>query len=201
MARPKSRKTRNTERTNIAIVSVIVLICLSIPIFYFFFVRDTIDINDANNFLTGNNTIRTDLDFGEAWFNSKAISIQDGYGGHFMVRASLRVPSRENARKVCERHPHLADTILRILDADPELREGALNGEDRAGKTLLKALEKKLGSSLFTEARLIDIKQEGHENQVQPFSYECSHIGVRVIMRDAPEGLRYYDQKFEYHRD
>lgn len=175
------------NKSNFLILALIGAVCLSIPIVYLVFNQTT---PEAENEIVGaDGKVRADYDPGVAWLQSKPIMVPDGVGGINNLRATMRMKNRESAKTVCDRHPHLADTILKILTANKELMNDALEGSAVASQEIHMAISERLGTDLFTKTVLADTDL-GLMQDDDKVRYECNSNGLNLVFKDPPKGLK-----------
>ena len=172
----------NESKSNLLIMGLIVAVCLSIPVMFLFVDDET---PEAGNSIVGpDGRVREDYDPGIAWLQSKPIMMPD-VGGVKILRATMRMKNRESAKTVCSRHPHLADTVLKVLAANRDLMNDALEGESLANKEIHDAISERLGTDLFS-ATVISDDNVAMMKDTDKVRYECGSEGLRLIFRNPP---------------
>lgn len=172
----------NGSKSNLLIMGFIVALCLSIPVMFFFVDKDKPDAGDS--IVGPDGRVREDYDPGVAWLQSKPIMMPD-VGGIKILRATMRMKNRESAKTVCSRHPHLADTVLKVLTDNKGLMHDALSGESLANKEIHDAISDRIGTDLFT-ATIISDDNVAMMKDTDKVRYECGSEGLRLIFRNPP---------------
>lgn len=123
------------------------------------------------------------IDPGPAWLQTRPIMLPDGQNGYTILRAYLRMVDRDSADYVCRAHPRLAEEIQVILSQRPETVSGAVKGESGANRLVKRALEERVGASLFTRVIVSDTEQVMMAD-TDSARYECNRKqGLRLILR------------------